>query len=440
MILLGFLLLAVIALPSGFVRAAETEEYPVDVYVVCLDSVPMHGMENASRLFEGVLRAANDGKVRYWTGEWGQIGMSAYPIREEIPMDVRVTEVTDWASYVNLVEQRSNAIIVNAHGEILPIPEGYTKEDWVAKLASAMQNRNITWVHVAGYPFYSCWFQETGEEMWGEAGFKNLTSFMDKPDVRCWNDTSQDTEWLDLSLGAKCNIMLDWERLHPAYFVNTGYPLNESDFRNRLILPRIYGGWSSPLPAAVISFMREGEEAHHDFGFYVHYAVGQTYNSDWFETERDFYVGYAATAVAVRAYIMELFSDKAIHMAEASIANATKEGRTKGLDEAIAMLSEAKSAYAHEIDYESAIQEAVNAETSAKKATANSASFIESYGALIAISSIVAVGGGSFILLWRNNEHKKSRNINRNLQSSRENIRNKNLHPLHKRKLLLNHR
>jgi uncharacterized protein (UPF0254 family) len=104
------------------------------------------------------------------------------------------------------------------------------------------------------------------------------------------------------------------------------------------------------------------------------------------------------------------------------------------------MLSEAKSAYAHEIDYESAIQEAVNAETSAKKATANSASFIESYGALIAISSIVAVGGGSFILLWRNNEHKKSRNINRNLQSSRENIRNKNLHPLHKRKLLLNHR
>jgi hypothetical protein len=65
------------------------------------------------------------------------------------------TVVTSWITYRNIIIMNyPGVIIVNTHGEILPVPNGYTKEGWVDEISEAMLTRRVTWVHIAGYPFY----------------------------------------------------------------------------------------------------------------------------------------------------------------------------------------------------------------------------------------------------------------------------------------------
>ena len=78
------------------------------------------------------------------------------------------TVVTSWITYKNVIIYNAGVIIVNTHGQILPVPNGYTKEDWVDKISEAMLTRRVTWVHVAGYPFYYVKHENGVSEIWGE--------------------------------------------------------------------------------------------------------------------------------------------------------------------------------------------------------------------------------------------------------------------------------
>lgn len=94
--------------------------------------------------------------------------------------------ITDWSTYANVVEQASNVIIVDCHGEILPVPSGFSCQDWVAVIANAVLNRSVTWVHTGGYAFYDVWYQGASQSsLWGAYGFDNFTQFIGVNSTNC---------------------------------------------------------------------------------------------------------------------------------------------------------------------------------------------------------------------------------------------------------------
>lgn len=85
-----------------------------------------------------------------------------------------------------MVEIGSNFILVNGHGVRVPIPDGYDTSDWAARIAEAMLYRNLTWVHVGGYPFYSYWLEgENKSREWGIEGFQQLMKHIGKGNITC---------------------------------------------------------------------------------------------------------------------------------------------------------------------------------------------------------------------------------------------------------------
>jgi hypothetical protein len=386
----------------GFAEAEETGAISLNVYVVCLNGVNASGVENISRVFEGVLSASKVDRIRYWTGEWEPVGMTFSPIYGEIPINVSVTAITDWTAYKILVEYANNAIIMNAHGETIPIPSGYTEEEWMDKIAEALLYRNVTWVHTAGYPFRYYWHQETGRGVWEEEGFKRLTSNIGKNNVTCWSPDypKAGTKKIRLTTEAENSIALDWPGFFGgAFWVQRGYALKGVDFESLAVNPILHG--VSYYSAVAIKFAKENET--HNFGFYVHFGAGQTYDPDQSKTDRDFYGAYAASALAIWAGAMKVASFNSIHEAEAAVMEAKGEGRTKSLDEAVNLLAEAWGFYLSN-NYEPAVRNAERAKTAAEKAI--HPTFLESYGLLMGVLSIISVAAGSVVVKWRNNKRK----------------------------------
>lgn len=108
-------------------------EADVAVYVVALNGVGGCGVNDVSRTVEGVIAACQVNSSRYHTGnvnpctgeyytEWGPV------VLVEIEINTTVSVVSDWDVYEHLVEFGSNIVILNAHGETVPVPSGYTKE------------------------------------------------------------------------------------------------------------------------------------------------------------------------------------------------------------------------------------------------------------------------------------------------------------------------
>jgi hypothetical protein len=406
-----FVSLLFLAFPQGLVRALDIEEVPVNIYIISLAGVSARGIENMTRVADGVSCASIYGKVRYWNGDWGLGGMFYYPIREEIPTKISIVNVTEWSAYRILMEYVRNAIIVNTHGEILPVPVGYSREDWVDVLADAMLNRNVTWVHVGGHPLRYCWLQSSGEELWGDEGFERMMSWIGKSNVTC--SPPNDYKYAALDIDANQNILVDYPHLNDAYVVYWGCRLNETVFKSNLVPPLIYTFTVNReilMPAMVTKFARDNETESYNFGFYVHFAVGQTYDS-WGEmSERDYYVGYAATAVATIAQVRKRVSIDNIRKTESLIAMAKNEGRTKGLEEATTLLEEAK-AYFNLNWYEHVLQSIIKANTAIEEAAYPS--FLDSYGSLIGVICTIAVviTGGGFATKKRNNRHNNQSGV-----------------------------
>ncbi|MCL6579904.1 MAG: hypothetical protein K6T73_11120 [Candidatus Bathyarchaeota archaeon] len=402
---------------SPVVKAAEAATVPVNVYVVCLEGVNAIGVGNMSRVLDGVLKASSPPaghlyqRIRWWTGEEREISaFYSELVLEEIPINVSVTVVADWTAYRILIEYASNVIIVNAHGEILPVPAGYSKEGWTDRIAQAMLYKNVSWVHVGGYPFYMVWLQNMGEAEWGEQGFKHLMSHVGKGNATCWPlPYPQRYSPAGLSGAARWWLAFDWGGCIYASWVSSGYRL-EKDFRKLIVWPYLHGGEGGPYPDAVVRFA-QGNETY-NFGFYVHFGAEQTYNWDGNETDRDFFGAYVAAATAIRAHVMKAESLEAMKRAEAAIAKAQREGRTKGLEKAIDLLNQAKEEFASNF-YDGVLRYATKAQDTANQAI--SPSFLESYGLIIAVSTIIGASAGAATIKWRNNKRKNSNNRSENM-------------------------
>jgi len=276
------------------------------VYIICLSGVGGWWVDNPSRVKDGATLALSPKE---------SINIpSVHPKYGKAPpfYNVRYKVVTDWATYKNVIESYKEVMVLNTHGEILPIPSGYTEIQLVDKIADAMLHRRVSWVHIAGYPFYRVWHQGAGSSQeWpsgGPFGFKNLTSHINMPNVDCWPSGSS-TEPVRLNPTAEGQLQSGWGELHHAFWVQLGRPLKSSDFKEYLIMP-IHG--SEPCyTSAVIAFAKPGQRFNpsdqYGFGTYVHIGTDQTFEYDGVTpTDKDFYRGYVGAAAAVWAEMQSL--------------------------------------------------------------------------------------------------------------------------------------
>jgi len=385
------------------------EKKDVQIYVICLGDVTSRGISNLSRVVEGVIRASQIDKIHYWNGEWRQVGLTAFErVMEEVNVTVEVAVMTNWEVYRNVLETSHDVIFVNAHGENLPVPADYTKEEWVDEIANAMAYRNATWVHIAGYPFHNYYHQEFGEGAWGEEGFKRLMSHIGKSNVTCWPPAGYENEGAGLSSFAEQTLPVDcdWAEFYFVEGVDIGWPLKEEDFKNYTVMPLYrYANYST---GAIIAFKKLDRLTQH--GFYVYIGTDQTYDAYGNPTDKDFYRGYVGAAAAIWAALVRSVSEQKIHEAEAAIVKAKAEGRVKGLDEANNLLRKAVSAHNFHgyTGPEGAIFWANKAKKAANQATQQS--FLEAYIFPITISSIIGVIAlGGLVIKWRNNRSKNSK-------------------------------
>lgn len=397
-------------IPSVSAEATETEFIPVSVYVVCLDDVSVSWIGNVSRVVEGVMGASRHAcKIHYRTGEYRWKGAYLEPIFGEINVNVTVIEVTDWDTYKNVVESSSGTIIVNAHGEVLPIPNGYTREGWADQIAQAMLYRNVTWAHMAGYPFYKYFHQESGEGTWGEAGFQRLMSFIGKGNVTCW-PPEEENEQATMNGAAIDNSMRDFYR-SPFDRVDLGRPLNGSDFQDYIAMPIFTRTpyYITYYTGAVVAFKDLGERC--SFGFYVHVGTRRTYDMDGKPTDEDYWRGYCVTASAIWENAVELTALAAISDAQKAILTAQAEERVDGLGEAQKILQEAENAHFYHQNYVGkfygAIWLAKKAKEAADQATKPSSLEVYIVPITVTVSSILGIiATWSFIIKRRNNRRK----------------------------------
>jgi len=145
----------------------------IKLYIVDLDGVGGFRDANHSAVVEGAVQATfinMEHKLSFgvYISDWL---IPDYDV--DVYVNVTYELVHDWQKYRQLVENANNKIIVNTHNEILPVPDGYTKEGWIAIIADFMLNRWGTWVHTGGLPFRIVHYKNGTTEEWTE-GFKTL--------------------------------------------------------------------------------------------------------------------------------------------------------------------------------------------------------------------------------------------------------------------------
>ena len=297
----------------------------VKVYIICLSNVGgwsfPNKIINTQKVADGAIYALSpleDLNVPYVHPKYGKEPPFYY---------VDYVVVTDWSFYKSIVESYNEVVILNTHGEILPIPSGYSAADWIDKIADAMLNRHVTWVHTAGYPFYYAWYQGASDKtLVGEDGFKRLMSHINKGDVTCWPPSGEDFELVRLNQYAGGELLSGgFSHLFYAYNVWFGRPLKASDFNEYLIMP-IHGGGDYYVSAA-ISFAKPGQKfdpsQRKGFGAYIHVGTYQTFTDDGTPTNADYMRGYIGAAATVQVemqafnptgmYASTNWADYAIH-------------------------------------------------------------------------------------------------------------------------------
>jgi hypothetical protein len=373
-------------------------EARVSVYVIDLSDVGGNATE-AAGVTQGAVQACQINESLYLT----ELHWPTLFVLGQIGINTSVTVVRDWDFYKYLVESGYNITIVNAHGEMVPVPSGYTKEAWVDRIAEAMLNRSVTWVHTAGYPFYYYYLEEVGNGTWGEAGFQRLMGHIGLENVTCTWPYSQNDR-ISMSTDVDESLGYTWLYIYDAAFVQRGNPLNNSVFKNYLILP-IWGTYyeNDYTTGAIVRFSLDNQSSP---GIYVHIGTNQTFDTHITPSDADYLRGYAGAAAAIWSSAFRVVSEKKSVDAEEAIVEAETEGRTKGLDKARQLLDEAGQNYRLG-QFVDALESARQAQVTANEAV--SPSFIESYGAYLAVTltaaAVVVIGSG-VTLRWRRN-HKK---------------------------------
>jgi hypothetical protein len=139
---------------------------PIKLYIVDLDGVGGSRAANHSAVVDGAIGVT-------FVNLYKRITMWEGALKLHVYINVTYEVVKDWQTYRHVVEDANDTIIVNTHDEILPVPDGCTKEGWTATIGDFMLNRWGTWVHTGGLPFRIVHYENGTTEEWND-GFKKL--------------------------------------------------------------------------------------------------------------------------------------------------------------------------------------------------------------------------------------------------------------------------
>jgi hypothetical protein len=310
------LTLIALLMPAFLTQSVKADNGTAKVYILMLPDVGGAWVDSCEQVRDGAIEAC------MLKGEYiHQNVPRAHPKPEDVnyPPYYSATPgvVTSWIAYKNKIIYDAGLVIVNTHGEILPVPNGYTKEEWVDKISEAMLTRRVTWVHVAMYPFYYVKYENGVSETWRENGFKYFMGHINKDDVNCWlpeNAASTETTRIERSYVLKEeNIIGNWVFgdlvAHPIvdfWHAELGRPLKWSDFKDYLIMPLYQindtGSLDVYMTGAVIAYVKGGERYLTDYGcgVYVHLGVRYFYDSGSNQMNNtDFGRGFIGTAAAL---------------------------------------------------------------------------------------------------------------------------------------------
>jgi len=218
--------------------------------------------------------------------------------------------VTTWTEYEQIVLSSVGKIIVNTHGDYLPVPSDYNKRAWVDTIAEAMATRRLSWVHCGGYTFYEVYDENgTNEGNWTEtvngavlgAGFDQLMSHIG---IQNANITTPPGAGIGGGTAAEVGIdttqepATDWAGLGGGISEYVENPLREDQFLNR-VNSTFFHPWPGKdgqiyMPGGVVSFAETNvrNASAQGAGVYVHLGVGG-------ESSSDYWNGYIGTAAAL---------------------------------------------------------------------------------------------------------------------------------------------
>lgn len=322
--------LVVTCLLASVVKVSVSAETPssedvsvnINVYIVAIEGVNDNLTGNMSWAVQGAVEASSVDSVKFALGDYpGDDSVSG----KRIPANITASVITDWQNYRVVVENVSNAIIVNVHGETFPVPSNYTKEQWMQQVCEAVAYRNNTWVHTGGYPFY--YYQtergETGE--WGQDGFKQFCAFIGKENVTCGLPSYiiGNYRW-HLSQEAMVQLAGNWNGAWALYAYGRS-ALNSSEWDDCLLYP-IWGD-GSPHDYPLGAIVRYGTpERSGDYGLYVHVGAIDTSNIGIFFDVRDwnFTRSYIGTAEAIYMVSMRLVAESLVSKALRAVGGDVK--------------------------------------------------------------------------------------------------------------------
>lgn len=325
--------------------ASGTGDNFVKIYFVMLDGVGSYCGYNVSRLFDGVLAAAHNQTITVTLGF--APGTISDMLTTIVKVNTTVSVVHDWETYKGLVESGFNVMIINGHDQYLPVPTGYTKEQWIDQIADAMQNRYVVWAHVGGYPFFNVYYQNGSTETWGEAGLQTLMNHINENDIRCWRapyPIMYPNEKFFDELGLMQTNM-SWD-LQPFSMtdMSSSYPLNSDQFSHpeNVEHPYIYEN-GNYIAGAILRFRNDTVS---DCGLYVHVTPTKFYFATFEESKVDgeFARGYVTTAWTL--YYEFCAPPITWYWTQKQIGDDRNTGKTYGVDTAERLQKEAQDAYA----------------------------------------------------------------------------------------------
>jgi hypothetical protein len=380
------------------------------LYIVEVDGVGGLGAKpyNSCLTTEGALDAAGTVSAFYPgrpnNGIWWMDYIDGGVLHYQLNVTVEASVIRDWQSYREIVEEGKNVIVLNSHGQIIPVPRGYSPEEWVDRIADAMLNRNVTWVHTAWYPFSAYHIEgESEHHLWGGEGFRHLMKHIGIQNATC---TPPGSESVLISLNPYTQVYFadSWPSIQGyAAYVQAGRPLNASQFKEFIVSSPIWGTMDAYLTGGIIKFARNFN-ASGSFGFYVHIGTNETFNVSEEPTGGDYWRGYVGAAAAIWANALRIMGEEKIREASTAIKEAEAEGRTKGLDESIRLLNEALEELYEKHLYIAAIIDAVKAKEAAENAV--QPSLIEKYGGQIMTTAILCITI-TMTWLWRRRNKKR---------------------------------
>ncbi len=379
--------------PLGAHAIYSDQVFPIEIYVLALPDVGNYRVENRSEFIDGAEKALWISTEIVRNGLQPQrltLTFDYWRYYAVLNLSVSLRFVEDWDSYRLLIETGNNTSVVNAHDEFLPVPEGYSKEEWADRIADFMFNRWGTWAHAGGYPLWRVWYENGTNEIWGELGFQQLMKHVGKGNVTCYPPHGIEPN----SFSNIGTLVYDtagfWYYPDNARNAMYGYPLKNEDFANNMSL-WVYSGYDCYAGVAVdLGFTGENLR----FGRYVHFGAWNFTKVNGEVFPGSFVLGFFSVYSIIMSEFLAIkmmYGNNEWEVPKA-VARAEREGRVNGLDKARSLLKSAVDAFAAG-DYKVAKAYAVQASVAADAATSTDLSLA---AAVSAVSVVVASGVGAY--------------------------------------------